>query len=133
MSKGLTRFTTTFARYGLGSVFVLGVKLALTYLFLVFFNPFWAYLLVHVFVFFVSYWVHTTWSFRVQDGAANILSYLHAVLAFKVADYVVFSVVFSLLHIQALWCVIIATLFIAVIRFACVRRVLEPQPPAAKK
>lgn len=125
MSSPLTRLSNSFIRYGMGSSFVLGVKLIFTYLALFLLNPLWAYLLVHVLIFFVSYKVHTVWSFRVQGGTTSMLSYLRTVLIFKAADYFIFSIVFSLFEIQALWCVMIATLFVAIIRYACVRRALE--------
>lgn len=128
MSSPLKRLSNSFTRYGMGSFFVLGVKLIFTYLALFLLNPLWAYLLVHILIFFVSYKVHTVWSFRVQGGTTSMLSYLRTVLIFKAADYFIFSVVFSLFGIQALWCVMIATLFVAIIRYACVRRALEGTP-----
>ncbi|MGJ8638930.1 MAG: GtrA family protein [Opitutaceae bacterium] len=120
------KFINSFFKYGINSASVLAIKLSITWILLqLLLSPFIAYAIVHVVIFFVSYFIHTKWSFNVQRSKKSITRYFQAVIIFKIIDYLTFSILFSLLNIDALIAVILATLTIACFRFLTLNKMLR--------
>jgi len=114
-----------FARFACSCALALGSKLGTMWLCLKFAPPLVSYLIVQVVVFFISYLLHATVSFRSHDfSLSTIWRYFTTVISFKVVDYLVFSVIFAYFHIDAMAAVLIASLLIMVVRFTAVRRAL---------
>ena len=114
-----------FTRFSCSCALALGSKLGTMWLCLKFAPPMVSYLIVQVVVFFISYLLHATVSFRSRDfSLRTIWRYFTTVISFKVVDYLVFSVVFAYLHIDAMAAVLIASLLIMLVRFTAVRRAL---------
>ena len=122
----LNKHIVPLVRYALGSVSVLGLKLIITWLLLNAATLLLAYLFVHIAVFFISYAIHARWSFRVPFSLFGVRDYFKTVIAFKIVDYLLFSVFFKLFNIEALWCVVLATLAVALVRFVFVKQALSP-------
>lgn len=113
-------------RYAFNCGIVLVFKLALAWLLLLVLLPAIAYFLVHIGTFFVSYAIHARVTFGVAYSRAHVRQYFSAVIGFKVLDYLVFTVLFAALQIDALLSVFLASLAVMLLRFAVVRRILKP-------
>jgi hypothetical protein len=114
-----------FLRFGMSCAVALGSKLGAMWLCLKFLDPYVSYLVVQVFVFFVSYALHVSFSFNSKDFSLSTMwRYFQTVISFKVIDYLVFSVIFAYFHIDALAAVFLTSLGIMMVRFAAVRRSL---------
>ena len=110
------------ARYAASCGFVLATKILITWVLLRFAQAQVAYFLAHIVVFFVSYLTHATFSFRATFSTGSLWSYFKAVIGFKIIDYLVFTVLFTALGIEALWAVGLATISVALFRFVAVRK-----------
>jgi putative flippase GtrA len=129
MSNVSRRISTTtlaqFARFACSCAVALGSKLGTMWLCLKLFPAMVSYLIVQVVVFFVSYLLHTFFSFKSQKlSSGTMWRYFTTVISFKVVDYLVFSVIFAYLQINAMAAVLIASLLIMLVRFAAVRKAL---------
>jgi len=114
------------ARYGFSCGLVLALKLGVMALCLQVMSPLPGYVVVHVVTFLGSYLVHTTISFAGAERSWRSMGrYLQSVLAFKLLDYLVFSVVLVAFDVQAMLSVVIASMAILLLRFLVVRRVLR--------
>ncbi|MEY4670040.1 MAG: hypothetical protein RL518_2739 [Pseudomonadota bacterium] len=114
-----------FVRFSCSCALALGTKLGTMWLCLKFAPPLVSYLIVQFVVFFISYILHATVSFRSHDfSIGTIWRYFTTVISFKVIDYLVFSVIFAYFHINAMAAVLIASLLIMLVRFTAVRRAL---------
>jgi hypothetical protein len=127
-SSGVSISSSTllqFVRFALSCAIALGSKLAAMWLCLQYVDPYTSYLLVQVFVFFVSYALHVSFSFNSKDFSLDSMwRYFQTVISFKVIDYLVFSVIFAYLRIDALAAVFLTSLAIMTVRFTAVRRSL---------
>jgi hypothetical protein len=127
-SSGVSIRTGTllqFLRFAISCSVALGLKLGAMWACLHFFDPYISYLFVQVFVFFVSYALHVSFSFNSKDFSLHTMwRYFQTVISFKVIDYLVFSVIFAYFHIDALAAVFLTSLAIMTIRFTAVRRSL---------
>ena len=112
-------------RYAANSVVVLATKLSCMWVLDHYLNALVAYLIVHVIVFFCSYWIHSRFSFGAELSWPRMARYLRAVIVIKVLDYLIFSVAFVYFHIEALWSVFGATVIIGLVRFALARSALK--------
>lgn len=114
-----------FARFTFSCAIALGSKLGTMWLCLKLFPAMVSYLIVQVVVFFVSYLLHTYFSFKSRGlSSGTMWRYFTTVISFKVVDYLVFSVIFAYFQINAMAAVLIASLLIMVVRFAAVRKAL---------
>ena len=112
-------------RYACSCGLVLATKLALTWLLIQWLLPLLAYLLVHVVTFFVSYSLHSRFSFQAAYSWNKLRQYGTTVIAFKIIDYLLFAVLFTYWEIEALWAVLVASLMVMLLRFLVVRQVLQ--------
>lgn len=129
MISSSRRISTTtmaqFARFSCSCALALGSKLGTMWLCLKLFSPMMSYLIVQVVVFFISYLLHTFFSFKSAELSLTAMwRYFTTVISFKVVDYLVFSVIFAYFHIDAMAAVLIASLLIMVVRFTAVRKAL---------
>lgn len=126
ISRRITATTLAqFTRFTCSCAVALGSKLGTMWLCLKVFSPMVSYLIVQVVVFFVSYLLHTFFSFKSAELSLGAMwRYFTTVISFKVVDYLVFSVIFAYLHIDAMAAVLIASLLIMVVRFSAVRKAL---------
>lgn len=116
---------TQFARFSCSCAVALGSKLGTMWLCLKLFPAMVSYLIVQVVVFFISYLLHTFFSFKAAKLSLGAMGrYFTTVISFKVVDYLVFSVIFAYFHIDAMAAVLIASLLIMVVRFTAVRKAL---------
>lgn len=113
-----------FIRYGINSACVLGIKLLLAVGLMRVLDAYAAYFIVHIIVFFVSYYIHSRHSFSIRMSWRSMKRYFWAVIAMKLLDYVVFVLAFGYFKITAIESIILATLVIAVIRFFVAQRAL---------
>ena len=130
-TTGLARLFGQMLRYGLNCGVVLVVKLLLTAAITIWLTPVIAYLCVHVVTFFVSYAIHARATFGVAYSWAHVRKYFSAVIGFKLLDYLVFTVLLSAFHIDAILCVVLASVAVMLLRFMVVRKILnhpESQP-----
>lgn len=111
----MLRFATT-------SGLLLGFKLTCMWLLSGHINAQLAYVLVHIVLLFVSYAMHARLSFSSAFTWRSFVRYSRAVAVIKLTDYLIFSVVFSLLKIDALWSVSAATLVVWLLRYGMVSR-----------
>jgi len=116
---------TQFARFSCSCALALGSKLGTMWVCLKIFPAMVSYMIVQVVVFFVSYLLHSTVSFRSREISGETMwRYFTTVVSFKAVDYLVFSVVFAYLGIDAMAAVVIASLLIMMVRFTAVRKAL---------
>lgn len=104
---------------------VLALKLGMMWAFIRIAPPLAAYLVTHVVVFFVSYGLHARLAFGRTVSLASLGSYAKTVAAFKALDYLVFSVLFRYLSVDALAGVLIASAAVMALRFVAVRKALK--------
>lgn len=133
MNAASRRISTTtlaqFSRFTCSCAVALGSKLGTMWLCLKLFSPMISYLIVQVVVFFISYLLHTFFSFKSQKASLTAMwRYFSTVISFKVIDYLVFSVIFAYLQIDAMAAVLIASLLIMVVRFTAIRKALTHGP-----
>lgn len=114
-----------FVRYGLSSGLLLLAKMCLTYLLIQLLDAWAAYFVVHVLIFFLSYKLHSLVTFRRPLSWLGMRRYFAAVIAFKAFDYGVFNLLFVSWEITATWCVVLASLSEAALRFVMVRKALR--------
>ena len=112
-------------RYAISCGFVLVSKLAMTWVLIPWLPPPLAYLLVHGATFFISYSVHTRFSFISAYSWRRLKTYFAAVILFKVADFMLFTVLFATFNVNAMPAVLLASVAIMLFRFLVVRRVLN--------
>lgn len=117
---------TQLIKYTTGSATVLGVKLLSTWIFIKFFEPRIAYLFVHFVIFFASYFYHVGITFKQAYSLASLKNFTKAVIGIKVLDYIIFSILFAYLDIQALLAVFLATLIIFTLRYFALKKLLKP-------
>jgi len=113
-----------FARFAANAGVVLAVKLLGLALLTPYIHASIAYALIHVVTVLLSYVLHAFVSFKGTASVRDFFQFLKAVLAVKLADYVVFNVLFAYLEIKALSSVVLATAVIFVVRFLTIRRAL---------
>src|SRR5687768_8122767 len=113
-----------FARFVANAGVVLAVKLAGVALLTPYMHAAVAYALIHVVTVLLSYVLHAFISFKGTASFRDFWQFLKAVLAVKIADYVVFNVLFTYFEIRALSSVVLATAVIFVVRFITIRRAL---------
>jgi hypothetical protein len=85
----------------------------------------WSYAAVQVVILFLSYGLHATFSFNSKFSWRSFWRYCRVVALLSLTDYLIFSVVFSLLNITALPSVAAATLGVWLLRYSVVSRVFR--------
>lgn len=115
----------SFLRFCANCVLALCFKLGITWILIRYMNGMLAYFFAHIGTFFVSYLMHARYSFRARYGLASLFAYMRAVIYFKIIDYSIFSIAFAYLEIDAVWSILLATLFLLIIRFGITRKTLQ--------
>lgn len=95
-------------------------------------NPQLSYAAVQVVILFLSYGLHATFSFNSKFSWRSFWRYCQVVVFLSLTDYLIFSVVFSLLNITALPSVAAATLGVWLLRYSVVSRVFRNADAPAK-
>lgn len=95
-------------------------------------NPQLSYAAVQVVILFLSYGLHATFSFKSKFSWQSFWRYCQVVVFLSLTDYLIFSVVFSLLNITALPSVAAATLGVWLLRYSVVSRVFRNAEAPAK-
>ncbi len=108
-------------KFGFSSGIVLVFKLCLSWVLLKFVFAELAYGIVHVIVFFFSYFTHSRLTFKSPMSFKGAYKYFLAVILFKVLDYSLFVVAFRYFEVKELWSIVLATMFVTVFRFLVVR------------
>lgn len=120
----LTRLMPQLLRFGCVTSLVLGCKLGIVWLLERVVNPYVSYLITHVVIFLVSYFLHSKLTFKAELSWRRMGEYLKAVIGIKVLDYLIFTVALATLEIDSLVAVFTATVLITMMRFAFARKAL---------
>ncbi len=110
-------------RYAVACCLMLGLKVLIASLLSFWLTPVAAYLIVHVIVFFVSYAIHSKFTFNVPRTRQSLSKYFQAVVVFKIIDVAGFTLLSSY-GLDTLASILIASAFEFVIRFVLVRGAL---------
>jgi len=92
-------------------------------------NPFVAYALVHTIVFFLSFALQVGFTFKHTLSLGSLAKYFRMVILFKAIDYAVFAGVFGFFEISSPWAIVVATLFLFLIRFNALHGCFSNKPP----
>lgn len=112
-------------RFASISGFLLGFKFGWMWLLEGRIYPQVSYAAVQVVILFLSYGLHATFSFRSKFSWQSFWRYCQVVVFLSLTDYLIFSVVFSVLNITALPSVAAATLGVWLLRYSVVSRVFR--------
>lgn len=115
-------------RYGGGSLLMLAIKIGLMQVALLVLTEVPAYALVQVGVFFISYLLHSRFTFDTKLGWTSLWRYLRTIIVFQILDWGVFTVIFTRYRIDANVVILIGTAVVFVLRFIFVRRSLRRSP-----
>lgn len=88
-----------------------------------------AYSLVHIAVFFLSYFLHVGFTFKQKHSWHSLKVYFKTVLGFKVLDYFVFAVVFTSFEVSSKLAIVLATGILFLLRFSVLRLRFSPSEP----
>lgn len=119
-------------RFASISGFLLGFKFGWMWLLDGRMNPQLSYAGVQVVILFLSYGLHATFSFQSKFSWSSFWRYCQVVVFLSLTDYLIFSVVFSLLNITALPSVAAATLGVWLLRYSVVSRVFRNESEAPR-
>lgn len=86
-----------------------------------------AYSLVHVAVFFLSYFLHVGFTFKQKHTLKSLKIYFKTVLGFKLLDYFVFAVVFTGFEVSSKFAIVLATGILFLLRFGVLRLRFSPK------
>ena len=117
-----------FLRYGGGSLAMLGIKILLMQLWLLALDEVPAYAVVQVFVFLISYLLHSRLTFGTRLGWRSLGRYLQTMVAFLFLDWFLFTILFHRLSIDSTVIILLCTGLVFVLRFLFVRRSLRGFP-----
>lgn len=133
LSKERRELLGEFVRFALNAGVVLGLKVVGVALLTPYLHASIAYALIHVFTVLASYLLHLYVSFRGQKATlSDFFQFLKAVIGIKIADYVVFNVLFTFFEIKAMSAVVLATAGIFFLRFVTIRRALKGRKRGAE-
>lgn len=129
-----------FLKYGFGCLFSLTIKISLTHIFIYFLwlSPQISYVLVHIVLLFYSFTYHTKVTFNNKLSMRLFKEFCLSVMAFKVADYLIFLVGVELLkkwlagyldgtlvNYAVSFSIAISTIFIFMARFVVYKKILS--------
>ena len=124
-AKTYKQLTFELLRFARGSVCVLAVKVMLVAIFVKIVAAPIAYFFTHIIIFFVSYCIHSKWTFKEELNLNNLKKFFFAVALIKLLDWSIFSVLFVYFQANEIVLVITTTAIIALVRFAAIRSALS--------
>ena len=122
---GLSGIVQELVRFGSSSLVMLGVKLGLMQVALLVLTEIPAYAVVQVALFFLSYALHTRFSFGTRFSRRSLWRYFQTIAVFQGLDWLIFTVVFTRYQIHSTYVILMGTAFVFVLRFVFVRRSLK--------
>lgn len=119
-----------FARFGGTSLIMLAAKLLLMQVALLIAGEIVGYALVQVVLFFASYVLHSRFTFGTPFSWRSLGRFFRTISLFQLLDWLLFTVIFTQLGIDANLVILVCTVVVFVLRYLFVRRSLrEDQRP----
>lgn len=109
-------------RFSLGSLIMLGCKILLMMGLQRLLSELPAYFVVQVILFFASYFLHSFLSFRREASYSGMWEYFKIIVGFQFVDWLFFAVIFTRFRIESTYVILMATVFVFLLRFLFVRR-----------
>lgn len=122
-------------RFAFSSLCVLSVKIGLLWILGRYTSPRIAYGLTHIFIFLLSYLLHSVYTFRMNLDSRGLLSFFKAVFIIKLLDYTLFAVFITFVPDSVLLAVVVTLVtFIAryFILHASFDKQRKPETPVSR-
>jgi putative flippase GtrA len=118
-------------RFGVSSLMMLGIKVALTWIMATGVNAYASYAITHVLLFFFSYVAHLKFTFRVTHSGQRMWDFLKSVILIKILDYALFGVLFKATGDELSLSVLLASVAVTFVRFSQMKKALTGGEPSA--
>ncbi len=115
-------------RFGITGLVLLSIKLLLMSLLKNWMTPLIAYAIIHVLIFFMSYLLHSKFTFKKALAWGKLGAFFKAVILIKAFDYVLFSILFVRFDINSNASILTATLVVLIFRYLSLKITFKNNP-----